>query len=1021
MAVLSTAFVAAGAEVAIQPGDARLGPWQVTAKRSSAELRLSLSATGLSLTSAAEAEVVSLFAEIAVPLEARQAGLQLAVTLRAADRRALRGALDSIALLRLGRRERRIPLASWGGDLFLDDATEELRLSAGLAWPFQDGRHAIELRLRPTVLPVALAAITLDLALQPERPVAAPRPAWPAFGSPTRSATLPLQVAVLSWDVSDNPLGRAHILADMIGRHHGVELLGSEFARPGAGAWAPLQDSPLPLRSFPGGSMPEFLAAAIAFASTVSCDIVYLSKPRLPGMLLALLIAHRLGCPVILDLDDHELAFFGPEATPCGFEALEAPATPAPVAELMKPQGRFWTSLAETLVGSFAHRSVASAALAVRFSGLLVRHARDEARFRPDPVARDAIRAELGLAETDRVILFAGTPRRHKGLDRLIAALAAIDDPRLLLVVVGTVHDRGYQRELAAVEKLRIRFLPDAPFARLPALLRMADGVCLLQDQASPISAFQTPAKLSDALSMGIPLAMTPVPAAMELAAQGLVTLIPDEAALRAWLLAIATAGEDSAAAGRRRDWFEAELSYAVNGARLERGLARALEAPVEWAPEWTQLFRHLNRRFGAALPEAPPAWAARSPRAAPVVRRRRPLDLVCFWKQNDTGIYGRRHDMLLKYLRQNEQVGSIVQFDAPIRVDQLHEQAAGADRPLEHGKLIHDATARRFLELDDEPGMVRRTFVHARDRGTSFLGRSLPRRDDYPAYVAEVVARHCRGPVVGWSWPIAPLFPQVAESLGFDLVVADLIDDQRSMARDAVRAAEAEQAYAAGLASADLAFANCAAVAEAFAAVSPAPIHVVPNACEFYAEAGGRPRELEGIEGPVIGYVGNLRARIDIELLDSILAQRPGWTFVLIGSAHNTTEILRLRRHPNLLLLGPKVYEEALTYMRRFDVAIMPHLRNAVSDRMNPLKLYVYVALGIPVVSSDVANIDELRGRIAVAGDRADFLHQLDAAIARRGFVGPSRPPAAEELWPISWPRRVADMVGLCRQALLG
>ena len=239
-------------------------------------------------------------------------------------------------------------------------------------------------------------------------------------------------------------------------------------------------------------------------------------------------------------------------------------------------------------------------------------------------------------------------------------------------------------------------------------------------------------------------------------------------------------------------------------------------------------------------------------------------------------------------------------------------------------------------------------------------------------------------------------------------------------MIGDPERVFEANENYRRTLAGADLVFANCAAVSDAFSGFSPQPIHVVQNACEFYPASDGRPRDLEDVDGPVIGYAGNLRSRIDIDLMEDVMSRRPGWTFVLIGSAHDTTDVLRLRRHPNLRLLGPKTYDEALKYMRCFDVAIMPHLRNSVSDRMNPLKLYVYVALGVPVVSSDVANIDELRDRIAVATDAEDFIAKLDLAVARRGFTGPNRPPPPEELWSISWPRRVATMVGLCRKALM-
>ncbi|WBV44042.1 glycosyltransferase [Pseudoroseomonas cervicalis] len=1002
------------------PGPRMFGAWTLGIQLPEGALQVSDSPAGLRIGATAEAKAVLLSAPLAIPVEARGAGLVLSVTLRSPEPRALQEAVQQLRLVRLGKTGRHNVLLTLGGSLAEPDGADGVRLRASLPWPLAGGRHLVELRLRAGGPPLTLTAAALEATAPPAaaRPLP-PRPArWPV---PERGAGQPLRVAVLTWEVGDNPFGRAYVLADMLARQHGVELLGSQFARPDSDLWPPLQECGLPVRFFRGGGgMAAFLAAAADFAQGVECEVAYLSKARLPGMVLALLLVHRLGCPVVLDLDDHELSFFE-AAEAIGLAAIDTAAATAEAADLDRPQGRFWTGVAESLIPSFETRSVAGPSLAERFGGLLVRHGRDETVFHPDARRRAATRAGLGLAEGDRVILFAGTPRRHKGLDRLVAAMAALADPRLVLVVAGSIRDRGMARELTAQPGARVRLLPDTAFAELPNLLQIADGVCLLQDVDSPISHYQTPAKLSDALALGIPVAATPVPAVAELGRQGLVTLIEDEAALQDWLRDIAEGRDRPAARQRRLDWFDAELSYAVNAARAGRVLATALQRPVAWREEWTQLFQALNRRFGSALPEEAPTWAQRPGRAAPALRRRRPIDLVCFWKQNDTGIYGRRHDMLLKYLRRSEQIGTIIQFDAPVRVEQLQrEQEAARASPFHHGRLIADATARRFLELDDEPGLLRRTFVHARDGGGSYLGRPLPRAEDYADHVAAVIARHCTGNVVGWSWPIAPLYADIADRLGFDLRVVDLVDDQRVMTSDAARAAVAEESYRRTLQQADLVFANCAAVGEAFAPLSPLPVHVVPNACEFYGAIGGRPAELQDIEGPVIGYVGNLRARIDVALLESLIAARPGWTFVLIGSAHGESEIPRLRRHPNVRLLGPKVYEQALGYMRCFDVAIMPHLRNAVSERMNPLKLYVYVALGIPVVSSDVANIDELRDRIAVAADAEDFLARLDAAVARRGFTGPAQPPSPEALWPISWPKRVTEMLGLCQRALL-
>lgn len=956
----------------IRPGEVVAGEWRIEAVDDASGLEITLDAGGLRFNAPAAARGILLTTPVAIPVECENVGLQLSLSMRSPDPKALKSALKSVSVLRLNRKGRPTRLVALAGALARKAGRDRLHLTARLPWPLGPGECFVELRFDAGKPALAISEVAVELTVHEVGQPPAPQARRPDSGTPVDVPER--RVAVVTWDTSDNPLGRAHVLASLASRRHKVEVVGSAYARPDEGIWKPLRDSPLPMRSFPGGEMKAFAASAQEMARSVECDVVHVSKARLPGLILGLLIAHRQGCPVILDLDDHELGFCGPGARPLPLPEVEAMAAPEEDPNFTWPDRRFWTGVGEALIPSFDHRTVANAALARRFGGRLVRHARDEAVFRPDPALRALMRQRLGIADTDRVILFAGTPRRHKGLTRLVAALRALADPRLLLVVIGTLRDGPLQRQLDKQGYARMRLLPDIPFSELPAMLQGADR---------------------------------------------LLTLIRDEAGLEAWLRRIAEEGDPPEARRARLEWFKAEFSHAANGARLELALASALEAPPRWHPGWTRLFALINRHFGTDLPEAPPAWA-RPPAATPALHRRRPMDLVCFWKQNDSGIYGRRHDMLVKYLRESEEVGTIIQLDAPVRIDQLREQEADAS-PHHHGQLIAKATARRFLELDDAPGLLRRSFVYARERGASYLGRALPREEDYEAHVRELIKRHCTGQLVSWSWPVAPLQGEVAERLRFDLNVVDLVDDQRTMARSPEQAQRVEEAYRRLLGRADLVFANCAPLREAFAPLSPHPIHLVPNACELYGAGGRRPRDLDDLEGPIIGYVGNLRARIDIPLLEEVVTRRPDWNFVLVGSAHNTTEILGLRRHRNLRLVGPRVYEEALSYMRSFDVAIMPHLHNAVSERMNPLKLYVYAALGIPVVSTDVPNIEDLRGRIAVASDAADFLAKLDAAVGMRTPGQPHRPLSAEEVAPISWPRRVAEMVALCRTALAG
>lgn len=920
------------------------------------------------------------------------------------------------------------------------DGPNELRLVAEAAClgPMTD--CVLEVAFEGDCGSLGIESIETVLVARPFGKSAVRRPAEPAGGpvAPRSHAATAPSVTVVGWQLADNAVGRAYVLADMLRAGHATEIVGPLFSASGAGLWEPLRSADLPMRSFAASAMKTFVAQAAAFAADVQCDVAYLSKPRLPAILLALLIHHRTGCGLVLDIDDHELSFF-PEAEPVAVatavarvlargitsdgvepdpgEDREEPGIPlslSAMADEDRPDGRLWTSVAETLIPSFDNRTVSNAALRDRYGGLVVRHARDEAIFRPDPALRARIRAEFSIDPADRVILFMGTPRRHKGLERLAAALHRVNDPRLRLVVIGTIADRAMQRDLLAFPNARISLFPNQPWQRLPELGQIADGVCLLQDPASPIAQFQIPAKLTDALAFGVPVATTRVAPLADTPSPSVVTYVNDDAMLDAWLVAIAAGEADPALAERRIAWFHEELGYRVNRARIEAAVDRCLSRPRVWKAEWTALFAALNRCYDAGLPEAAPAWVETAvPVAAPAVFRPAAMDLVCFWKQNDTGIYGRRHDMLMRYLRDSERVRSLTVFDAPIRVAAVEKAALrGREAVLDQAKLTSDATIRRFLELDDEAGARRRVFVYGDKPGQSFYGRTLDTLEGYAEFVAQQLPARTGARRVAWAWPVAAHFPELCETVGFDQVIVDLVDDERAMTRSAERRLVVEEEYRRTLGHADVVFANCATLRDRFPGFREA-IRVVPNACEMPGETMlGVPHDIAHLPGPIIGYVGNLRSRIDVPLVEDLAHRHPEWSIVLVGSAHGGPEALRLQGLRNVHLLGPRPYEEARRYIRRFDVAIMPHLRNDLSDSMNPLKLYVYVALGKRVVTTRVLNIEELGDHVDIADDGPDFLAKVELAVARARFEGTDRPLPREALWKISWQQRVATML---------
>lgn len=109
----------------------------------------------------------------------------------------------------------------------------------------------------------------------------------------------------------------------------------------------------------------------------------------------------------------------------------------------------------------------------------------------------------------------------------------------------------------------------------------------------------------------------------------------------------------------------------------------------------------------------------------------------------------------------------------------------------------------------------------------------------------------------------------------------------------------------------------------------------------------------------------------------------------------------------PNLFLPGPVAYEQSRSWIGSFDVAIMPHLRSAMTEAMNPLKLYNYLAAGVPVVTTPVANIDEVADLVSIRYTTDEFIEAIESLLS-----SPRRQVPPERLQSFSWERRVNTML---------
>ena len=97
-----------------------------------------------------------------------------------------------------------------------------------------------------------------------------------------------------------------------------------------------------------------------------------------------------------------------------------------------------------------------------------------------------------------------------------------------------------------------------------------------------------------------------------------------------------------------------------------------------------------------------------------------------------------------------------------------------------------------------------------------------------------------------------------------------------------------------------------------------------------------------------------------------------------------------KLKQLPNIHLAGPKAHEELPYYIRDFDVGIVPYLFNGYTATVVPTKINEYLAMGKPVVSTDLPEVRAFNGKhgiIITSSNRpAEFVASIERALSSPG-----------------------------------
>jgi len=276
------------------------------------------------------------------------------------------------------------------------------------------------------------------------------------------------------------------------------------------------------------------------------------------------------------------------------------------------------------------------------------------------------------------------------------------------------------------------------------------------------------------------------------------------------------------------------------------------------------------------------------------------------------------------------------------------------------------------------------------------------------------------RRPVI-WTFLPTPLALDLIHALDPSLTVYYCIDDLASSSPGARKIAVSETRL---FREADLVFVTSEKLRRR-ASQFAKRVHLFPFGVDFETFERVRladdqlPEDLRHTPKPVVGYVGGIHRWFDQDLLHAVAERLPAVQFVLVGPAQ--TDVSVLAGLPNLRFVKAQPHTEVPRYVKGFDIGIISYRLTEYTAHVYPTKLNEYLAMGIPVVATDLPEIrrfnDEHGQIVRVAKNAEEFAAAIEQLLQ-------NHPPRAVEARlevarKNSWRSRIERMSALMEERL--
>ncbi|WP_374948881.1 glycosyltransferase [Mucilaginibacter sp.] len=155
----------------------------------------------------------------------------------------------------------------------------------------------------------------------------------------------------------------------------------------------------------------------------------------------------------------------------------------------------------------------------------------------------------------------------------------------------------------------------------------------------------------------------------------------------------------------------------------------------------------------------------------------------------------------------------------------------------------------------------------------------------------------------------------------------------------------------------------------------------IVKNAVKAELFAKGQNSNIDTTK-KVVGFVGTIDYRMDYDIVTYLIENMPDAQFIFVGRTLKEEGAELLNSYPNVTLAGPRNPEELPSYLKTFSVAIIPYVKDKLTEGIYPMKINEYLAAGLPVISANFGDMTDFKQIIKLADTKEDFLESVKAEI---------------------------------------